>query len=195
MEVAFDPLYEYITTIQSFDKLFDLSKKNKEVHLYLCWLLSFLFSFFYILTLAFSAIVIGIDRHLSAGEVVLGINHQALSRYYTHHGNRRQWKEREGNRREHKAMEGKGGQWKAKEGIRREQGRKDGFAFRRCNWFSIKLSLWPPGWASKCLLASFSLFWMYLTLLQDWEIVNIKRKKYNSWLFFNNLTSSRESDK
>ena len=70
------------------------------------------------MTLAFSAIVIGIDRHLSDGEVVLGINHQALSRYYTHHGNRRQWKEREGNRREHKAMEGKGGQWKGIEGNR-----------------------------------------------------------------------------
>ena len=96
------------------------------------------------------------------------------------------WKQKavEGKRRQKKGTQGNGRQRRAIEGNRREQGRKDEFAFRWCNWFSIKLSLWPPGWASKCLLASFSLFWMYLTLLQDWEIVNIKRKKYNSWLFF-----------
>ena len=77
MEVAFDPLYEYITAIQSFDKLFDLSKKKPRNFIYIC----VDFYLFYILTLAFSAIVIVIDIHLSDGEVVLGINHQALSRY------------------------------------------------------------------------------------------------------------------
>ena len=82
MEVAFDSLYEYITAIQSFDKLFDLSKKKPRNFIYICvdFYLFYLF-FFYILTLAFSAIVIVIDRHLSDGEVVLGINHQALSRF------------------------------------------------------------------------------------------------------------------
>ena len=123
MEVAFDPLYVYITAIQSFDKLFDLSKKNQGTSF--IFVLTFIF-FIYILTLAFSAIVIVIYRHLSDGEVVL----VSITRLFP---DIRLTMETEGSGRQEKAIEGNTRQCKAKEGNRREQGRKDGFAFRRCN--------------------------------------------------------------